>query len=331
MPSRKPARRSYSRRFFWLLMSIVLAILAYTGAWFYAANLLETRTATLIGGLNGNQRRVSCEEPTARGYPFRIGLFCRSVFYEDAGNGVSLSAGAFRTAAQVYQPMRTVGELDSPARIALPFLPALRAEWQNMRLSARLTEKLPQRISGEARELVIVSDEASAQPFARAETLQAHMRRNAAELDVALVVDALSLAPEVTDNVAVPPLTGDVVFTVDDGVAMLDEGSLRLRGRSGTIQNMQLRATDGAAGITVRGPVEIGEDGLISAELKVTLTQPQAIARLATEAFPEQTDRIRSVTAALSSLGSNPTLPVTIRNGRVSVGFLPLGDIPPVD
>ncbi|WP_367717733.1 DUF2125 domain-containing protein [Nitratireductor sp. GISD-1A_MAKvit] len=106
MPSRKRAKRSFSRRFLLFGLFIVLAILAYTGAWFYAADTLERRTITAIEDLNTNQQRVNCEEPTARGYPFRIGLFCRSVFFENAGEGISVSAGAFRSAAQVYQPTR---------------------------------------------------------------------------------------------------------------------------------------------------------------------------------------------------------------------------------
>lgn len=331
MPSRKRAKRSYSRRFFWLLMLIVVAVLAYTGAWYYAANLLETRTAALISGLNGDQRRASCEEPSARGYPFRIGLFCRSVFYEDAENGISLSAGNFRSAAQIYQPLRTVGELDGPARIALPFMPAaLKASWQNMRLSARLTEKLPQRVSSEAQKLVLVSDEATAEPIAEADTLQTHMRRNEADLDVAIVTSRLSLAPGITGDVAIPPLTGELLLSIDDGVTLLGERALQLRGRSGTIQSLSVKAADSEAGMTLAGPVEIGTDGLISAQFKVTLREPRAIAQLAAQAFPERRDQIQSVMAALSSLGAAPTLPVTIRRGRVSIGFLPLGDIPPV-
>ncbi|MCR4265503.1 DUF2125 domain-containing protein [Nitratireductor sp. ZSWI3] len=331
MPSRKRTKRSYSRRFFWLAALIVLAVAAYTGGWLYAANLLETRTTALVDRLNGSQRRANCEEPAARGYPFRIGLFCRSLFYEDGEHGISLSAGAFRSAAQIYQPLHTVGELDGPARIALPFLPALQATWENMRMSARLTSDLPQRISSEADKVVVTLEEATDKPVAAADVMQAHTRRNGQDLDLAVIMNRLSLDRTVTGDVSVPPLDGELLISIEDGVMLLTEGSSpQLRGRSGTIQNLTLRATDGNAAMTVKGPVEIGHDGLVNARLNVTLTEPQSIARLAGEAFPEQRDQINAVMSGLSSLGSAPTLPVNIRQGRIFVGFLPLGKIPPV-
>lgn len=331
MPSRKRAKRSYSRRFLLLSVLIVLAILAYTGGWFYAANLLETRTIALMDKLNLHQRRASCEEPSARGYPFRIGLFCRSVFYEDGENGISVSAGAFRSAAQVYEPLRTVGELDGPARISIPFLPPLEADWEEMRMSARLTAtELPQRLSSETHKLVLTLEEPENSGVATAEDFQAHTRRNGADVDVALVVKRLALDPAIAGEVPVPPLDGEMLVTVTDGVALIEQRNPSLRGRSGRIGNLILKTSDENASIALQGPVEIDPDGLINAELNVTVTEPQTVARLIADAFPQQRDQIEGVIAGLSGLGNAPTLPVNIRQGRVFVGFLPIARIPPV-
>lgn len=330
MPSRKRAGRSFSRRFILFALFIILAILAYTGVWFYAADTLERRTITAIENLNVGHQRANCEEPTARGYPFRIGLFCRSVFYEDAKNGISISAGAFRSAAQVYQPMRTVGELDGPARIATPYLPAIEAAWENMRVSARLTTSLPERISSEARNVVLTLDDESRQPIARAESFQAHTRQNGSDLDIAVIAQALTIDPEFTNGSAMPALAGELLLTVDDGVSLARLNAPGLRGRSGTIENLSLKIAGGEAGLILKGPVRVAENGLLDAELRVTVSEPQRIAQLVGTMLPEKRDEIAGITAGLANLGTAPTLPVNIRQGRVFVGFLPLGSIPPV-
>ncbi|MCO0638067.1 DUF2125 domain-containing protein, partial [Lutimaribacter sp. EGI FJ00014] len=125
----------FARRMFLLAAAIAVAVLTYTATWFYLARALEQRTAETVATLNGNGVRAFCEEPEAKGYPFRIGLFCRSVFYENRKGGISVRAGALRSAAQVYQPFRVVGELDGPATIRLPFAAALEARWENLRAS----------------------------------------------------------------------------------------------------------------------------------------------------------------------------------------------------
>ncbi|SEB50532.1 hypothetical protein SAMN05216452_1742 [Nitratireductor aquibiodomus] len=330
MPSRKRAKRSFSRRFFLFALFIVLVILAYTGAWFYAADTLEQRTITAIEDLNAGHQRANCEEPTARGYPFRIGLFCRSVFYEDAENGMSVSAGAFRSAAQVYQPMRTVGELDAPARIATPYLPAIEADWENMRISARLTASLPERLSSEAKNVVLTLDDDNRQPIARAGNIQAHTRQNGTDLDLALIAQALTIDPGLTNGTAIPAIDGELLVTLDDGVALASTSVPELRGRSGTIENLNLKIAGGNAGLTVKGPIRIAENGLIDAELRVTVNEPQRIAQLVGQIVPDKRDEIAGITAGLANLGAAPRLAVNIRQGRVFVGFLPLGSIPPV-
>ncbi|WP_295806818.1 DUF2125 domain-containing protein [uncultured Nitratireductor sp.] len=330
MPSRKRAKRSFSRRFFLFALFIVLAILAYTVGWFYAADTLEQRTITAIEDLNLGHQRVNCEEPTARGYPFRIGLFCRSIFFEDAENGVSVSAGAFRSAAQVYQPMRTVGELDAPARIATPYLPAIEADWDNMRISAHLTASLPERISSQAKKVVLTLDDDARQPIARAESIQAHTRQNGADLDIALIAQGLSIDPTLTRDAAMPALDGELLVTLNDGVALVGNAAPGLSGRSGTIENLNIKAAEGGAGISLNGPIRIDNNGLVDAELRVTVNEPQKIAQLVGQIFPDKRNEIDGITAGLANLGSAPTLPVNIRQGRIFVGFLPLGKLPPV-
>lgn len=330
MPLRRRAGLSHSGRFLLLATAIVLTILAYSAAWHYAARALETRAAQVIDSLNGDRRRASCENLAAHGYPFRIGLFCNGVFFEDAGEGVSLSAGAFRSAAQIYQPARVVGELDGPARIALPLLRPLKAQWEILQLSARLTEALPQRVSGEAGNVSVGFEEPEGTPVLTAAMLQAHARQNGPDADLALLAEGLQIAPSAANGAVLPPLDAELLVSVAGGVALLEAPVPRLRGMQGNIRNLTLRAAGQNAALAVRGPVKIGLDGLVDAQLEVALTEPRTIARLAGEALPGWRERIASVSAGLAALGPAPSFPVNIRRGKVFVGFIPVGEIPPV-
>ena len=106
MASRQATTRSYSRRFAWLAAAIVVVVAAYTGAWFYAAGMIETRIGEAMQA-SGGDAVPRCERPSARGYPFRIGVFCDAVAFEDARGEISVRAGAFRSAAQVYDPFHS--------------------------------------------------------------------------------------------------------------------------------------------------------------------------------------------------------------------------------
>ena len=93
-------RRGMSRRFAWLAFAIIAAIGLYTAGWFYLADRLETHVAQAIGKARGRGAEADCTKAQARGYPFRIGLFCDGVAYSDRKVGVSLSGTGLRSAAR---------------------------------------------------------------------------------------------------------------------------------------------------------------------------------------------------------------------------------------
>src|SRR5690606_33845423 len=128
--------------------------------------------------------RIACENSEVRGFPFRLGLHCDSVLFESAQEGISFAAGAFRSAAQVYQPNFLIGELDGEARLHVSGFAALNLEWERMRASVRLARPLPERISIESHALKAFS-EAGATSLFNASMSEIHMRPNGQALDLA--------------------------------------------------------------------------------------------------------------------------------------------------
>jgi hypothetical protein len=323
-------RPNYTRRFIWLVGAIAVTIAAYTAGWFYVAGSLVDRVNAEVASLNGSGRRANCENAEARGYPFRIGIFCRSVLYEDAPSGIGLRARAFRSAAQVYAPGHVIAELDGPATIQGPGLSALDLDWSTLRASIRLSDPLPERISVEGREITAARDEAggAAPPLGRAASAELHARPVGEDLDIALRFAKLTLEPELTDGVALPPLDGLLDLSIVAGARLLLADPASLRGRTGTIRTLEL-SIDDRTGATLSGPVSVDAQGLVDADLELAVRNAPALAPILGDLFPESRNEIQMAVASFGAMG-DVRLPLRIAGSEVSLGFLSLGTLPPL-
>ena len=327
MPSSDRKKPNYSRRFFWLGVFIVVLFGGYSLGWFWLAGRLEAEAKTTITALNRDGVEADCANPTARGYPFRIGLYCDSVAFSDAAQGISLSAGSLRSAGQIYDPMRLVAELDGPASIDSARAGVFSLDWENLRASARLSTPLPRRLSLEGVRLKAAT--AGGAPLLAAENFQAHMRPNEENLDLAGSFSGLALDASLLDGRKVPPLSGQSDITINDGVRLLGERVKDLRGQSGTIRELAL-STGEETGVTLSGPFSIDDAGLIDARLNITIRDPRGLSAVLAEAVPEKRDQIEQAFSGLAMLGNAPSLPLRIAKGKASLGFIPLGQIPPL-
>lgn len=307
------ARPSYARRIILLGVAVVLFVAAYTAGWFYLADRLEREAATAAASSG-----AECENLRAEGYPFRLGLFCDRTSY--ARDGVQATAGAFRSAAQIYDPARVVGELDGPAEVTVPGLPPLTLDWEILKGSSRLAQPLPNRVSAEARKLAV---RGPAGPLLSADDAQLHSRVNGEDLDLAASFVALALAPEVADGRTLPALSGNLDAVIRDAARGFD-GSLR--GRSGEIRTLQL-GDGGQAGLTLRGPFSVDAEGLLEAQFSVSLQNTARLAEIFRQAAPETSERLAGV---IGGIGEVSNVPLTISKGRAAILFFQLGEVPPL-
>ncbi|WP_265517636.1 DUF2125 domain-containing protein [Nitratireductor luteus] len=327
MASSNRSGSRFARRFALLAGAIVLAIAAYTAAWHYFAREVEREAREAVATLNRNGVRAHCEEPEAKGYPFRIGLFCRSLYYEDVNEGFSVRAGAFRSAAQIYQPARVIGEIDGPAAIVLPFGPAVELDWRVMRASARIATPLPDIFSSEGKDLVLVRKEGGAGTLATASRTEFHARPADSDLQFAARFD--DLAPGGAVAIDLPAVSGSISATLEDGVGRFLRGERELYGSSWQIDELVVSEAGGGARLSVAGTISVGEDGLIDAELRIEASEPARIAALAGQAFPQLKDQLDAASGLIAGLADQP-LPLRIQNGRISLGFIRLGQIPAI-
>ena len=324
------------RRIRFLAAGIVLVGLLYTGGWYYVANMLETRVAANIAGLQAKGINAACDNAAASGYPFRLGLNCSKVSWVDQAKNVSVSAGAFRSAAQVYAPFHIVSEIDGPAAVSAPGMPPLDLNWDNLKSSVRLDKPIPQRLSVQGRNIVVTQHNPSGAgtPFATLKDGQLHFRAMEPVMDIALSFSSLKVADNTVYDKPLPELTGAADIQMANGFALIGKTERDLsilRGQSGLLRNVDLALPDGS-GIALSGPFSVADDGRISGDFKITLRNPESVANTAKTIFPGQDKIISSVLQAMAFVPKDangaPTLPVSVKNGKMSVGFISIGRLP---
>jgi hypothetical protein len=323
---RKPILR---RWLFWLATLVVVLVAAYSALWFYAAGWLERFATEQIAGFNQTGRSADCARPTARGFPLGMGLFCDSVRFEDPDRQLSLSAATFNASTKVYDPFQLVASLDSPAALSAPG-GEFAFDWQKLGASVRFASDFPETADATIDSLAAGRrTDGSVASLMKADHAEAHMSRAGADLVLAASFSGAALDPVLTKGAALPPLGGDADVTIKDGVDWARTGARSLRGRSGTIRTLAL-STGETSGLAIAGTFSVGADGLLDADLTVTVRNPKALGEQLATAFPRDADRFRTAMSGLAMMGNNATLPLKVSRGKAKLGFLPLPDIPPL-
>ncbi len=324
-----------SRKIWRLAIGIVVFILLYTGAWYFAAHQIKTRLATMLAnGANGLSGE--CDSMDVRGFPFRIGLFCDTVRIDDTRLAASGSFGALRSAAQVYQPGHAVIELDGPAEIRVSPGLSMSADWALMHgsLQANLdgldhTSIASDKLAG----TLLMTGTGESLGFATKHS-EIHMRRNGPDLDAAYSVAGLDIKPG-TGKSLLPLIDASLDMTLVDRGSLLDAGGPppnALYNSKGEMRNLTLDLGNGMVG-TVTGPFSIDGEGFISGEFSVTLKNIEGWRQNLTKAFPDEEgtvliNNIANMLTALADGKNESTVKLNVRDGTAFLAFIPIGVLP---
>lgn len=268
-------------------------------------------------------------------------MSCNSVTGEIVADGSRTKAGAFRSAAQFYDPGHMVAELDGPARIEPSGSVPLIADWALMHASIRAGIASLSEVSIEARELTLTDGWAPAgtTAMAKAGNAQIHARRsttNVESLDVAVKGSSVFPAGETR-----PSLDLGAEMTIYDIVpALRTELDLAqligTNGMSGRITRIFLAPAMGGR-LELQGPFSIDTKGRLSAELTVGFSNIAKVGEFLAVYMPQAADSIVAITAILGAVGQQRqegtqlrSILLTIENGTVQAGMIPVGNIPPL-
>lgn len=328
-PSASPASPS-SRKFAWLATAIVAGCVAWTIGWYLFAMKIETHLPATLAQIAGSNASAACGKAEVRGYPFRFGLFCDSMSYADTFQGVTASAGEFRSAAQFYRPAHVVAEIDGPLSIAAPGLDA-RIDWRVLQASVQAAPGGIDRGSLDAHNISFDIDGAglARKLDFRADRINAHVRKNGPDCDIAVYADRLQ-------NSLVEGLTAQsftLEATLSGQAGLLDAPYPHPAGPVEILLHGLMIGLDDASSLDISGPVEIDALGRISGDLQVTVRNQQRVTELAAKLDPDLAVLLNRFAPLISALDTRPgddsvTLPLTIRDNRVSLRMFPLGELP---
>jgi hypothetical protein len=336
MPSTDELNKTpnFARRIKWLGIGTAIVFALYSAGWFYVAKEGKRRVDEAIAALTRSGTPVVCEQSQIKGYPFRLGLFCDSISVEQPQKGLSFSAGNLRSAAQVYDPKHAIIELDGPARLDAPGLEPLTLNWSLLHASARIAKPVPERISVEAKELqVAVRGPAGADTkVLTAEYASGHMRTEEVNVAFAGEGGGVVIDPNATPGRTVPEFAASYDVLLENGIAVLEAKPKSLRGISGTIRQSQIIFKDGGT-LKVSGPLKVDMDGLLDADLSIAVADAAKLGLALSKAAPEFANVITTTMTTVgmaNGAGKEAKIDIKIHKGRASIGFIPLGEIPPL-
>jgi hypothetical protein len=128
-----PEQHRRRPRRWWLWLPFVLLVLlaaGWTGAWFYAASLAETKIADWRAREAARGRIYACGSQQIRGYPFRLEVHCTEPKAELRGPNLTLKAADMLGVVQVYQPRHAISEFTGPLTVQEPGGSMLVATWK---------------------------------------------------------------------------------------------------------------------------------------------------------------------------------------------------------
>ncbi len=315
---------------------VILLGIIYTGGWFYLANQLESRVATNLAAFKEKGIIATCDNATASGYPLRLGLDCTKVGWADQAKQLSVLSGSFHAAAQVYDPMRIVSSVEGPAAVDAPGMIPLNISWKNLRSSVRLDKPLPKQLSIEGNDILVNQRDAAAgtAPLAIMQSGKISFSTTEPKMNIAWSFEKLKIADNLVYKHPLPELNGAADIELANGFALLakpERDASILRGQSGLLNNVDLGFADGS-GIAISGPFSVDDEGRISGNFNVTMRNPEGVAQAMRSILPEEESTISSVLQAMAFVPKDasgaPTLPITVENGKMSVGFIRIGRLP---
>src|SRR4029077_5313548 len=147
-----PRRRPLWRLFIAPVL-LVIAAIAWSAFWFYAASQVDVQADAWRAREAKSGRVYACAKRSVAGYPFRLEIRCDdasvSLISQTAGAAAPITAklGEILVVAQIYDPKLVIAECKAPATISDRGTAPLVVNWSKGRSSVVGLPGVPQRAS----------------------------------------------------------------------------------------------------------------------------------------------------------------------------------------
>jgi hypothetical protein len=320
------------KRFGILIAIIVIVIVAWTGAWFWAAGAASAYVKSLETADGVTTPRVSCGSFSITGYPFGLDATCTNATL--VSSDTTVTAAGVKATVLVYNPFHVLAFMQSPVTYDDAFTGSRgRLDFADMEASARLTGWRIGRVSVVVNQPVLNDTVLEDRLIAKANRAEFHLvddaekhdaERGLAALEEYVKIDGLNAPMQKIANGAMT-LEAEITGLADD-VRTFGDGDLirRWQAAGGEMRIVSLKGEDGADNFSTTGTLGLDEMGRVKGQLAIV--SKGVVERLG-PLIPEDFKWL--VLGAQDADGSySQTL--NIAAGVVFSGLVPMGMIPPV-
>lgn len=288
MPDKTPApRRRPLWRLFFMPVLVLIAAIAWSGFWFYAASEVGVRADAWRDQEAKAGRVYDCGKRSVAGYPFRLEIRCEepsvSLVSQTAGAQAPFTArlGEILVVAQIYDPKLVIAEFKAPATIAeRGAQPSLIVNWSKGRSSVVGLPAVPQRASLVFDDPTIDRLNASVQTrLARANHVELHGRlADGSSADEPVIETVLQIAGGSLQDVhplLAQPFNADVRTKLtglkDISPKPWPQRFREIQAAGGHIEIEQSRIEQGDLVAVSAGTLSLNANGRIEGELQMTV------------------------------------------------------------
>ena len=289
MPDMTPApRRRPLWRLFIMPALVVVAAIAWSGFWFYAASEAGVRADAWAAQEAKAGRVYQCARRSVAGYPFRLEVRCDdasvSLVSQTAGAPTPFTArlGEILVVAQIYDPKKLIAEFKAPATISdrgQP--PSLNVNWTVGRSSVVGLPAVPERVSIEFDNPSIDRVNGPVQtPLARASHVELHGRlaegSTIADPVIETVLQLAGGSVQELHPLLAAPFGADVQTRLsglkDFSPKPWPERFREMQAAGGKVEVVRSRIQQGELIAVAAGTLGLNASGRIDGELKMTVT-----------------------------------------------------------
>ncbi|WAC28618.1 DUF2125 domain-containing protein [Ancylobacter sp. SL191] len=324
-----------------LLAFIVIGGAGWTAAWFYASGRAVQEIDRWMAAEAERGRSWSCADRQFGGFPFRFELICTEPTVTFTGPaGGSAKATRAHAVAQVWNPRHIIAEFDGPGVISSPQAGEITATWSLLQVSGVGRGNDLDRLSVAADDYALTQ---GGTVFFGARHAEFHVRHtpgsDAATLDIAAGVKGATGVTTAAGGAA--PIDGALEMTatqVPEWRAVLAPAA-RLQAwqaAGGRVKLLEARLSGGGGAMNATGEIGLDPERRPSGTINLTMANAPALMSALSAAglmpaFMVNLAPALAVVGMPGTLDGAPasTFPFTFRDGRISLGMLPLGKIGP--
>jgi hypothetical protein len=338
-----PRRRGRALRI--LIYIAVAFVLLWIGYWYATSRIVASTIENAAASLAEHGRVVNCVEKGMRGFPLALDLDCAQASFADASADLSAGMSHIRASAPLYWPGSVSANLSGPFVFDAPGLDlSLEASWSSATSNASAGLSGLRRVSADVEGLIVNRDgESERLPFVSLTAKQASLAAEPAggsAYRFTISADGVEIVQ--SEKRTFPPFAIDVdVDALDFGRSLGTDPARAFANwlkQGGALNVNRLRIASGNSAAIARGTLTLSPNGTLSGNLRITFLGLDEVPEVAGQIRPGLKKKTAQVVGAIGAFsrpveeGGQPAneIPVTIRNGAISVGFIPIASLPPL-